>query len=208
MDTIAGLLRYGFVALAWLAGIEWLLGRAISRLAASPVLEGTARTIIEGLGAVGLFLLAPASLLAAILLFLSVVSAGAGALRARDRWRAALVIYLGLFGVVSVSYAFIPRAAWLSIAYVLMAALALWWTALAHAAHRAASPLMRGALLLVAGAFAGYLGYLLLQELDRAGAQFGLAPIVMRDLGEICLVAAPFFFFTALCVPYGQWKRP
>ncbi|MEO6458442.1 MAG: hypothetical protein ABIO92_09265 [Chloroflexia bacterium] len=203
------MLRYGFVALAWLAGIEWLLGRAISRLAASPALEGTARTFIESLGSIGLFLLAPASLLAATLLFVSVSNAGADALRIGDRARAALHIYLGLFGAVSISYAFIPRAPWLTIGYTLMALLALCWIALDYAAtHGVQGPLMRVAMLFVSGAYAGYLGYLLLQELEGVALSASLAPIVVRDLGEICLVTAPFLFFAAMSVPYRQWFRP
>jgi len=210
MDTRSALLRYGFVALAWLAGIEWLLGRAISRLAASPVLEGTARTVIENLGSAGLFLLAPASLLAAILLFVSVSSAGADALRMGDRTRVALLIYINLFGAVSVSYAFMPRAPWLSIGYTLMALVALGWTALHYTAIRGAgfTVLMRVAILLVAGAYSGYLGYLLLQELEGIRQSASLAPIVVRDLGEVCLVTVPFLLFAALSVPYKQWFRP
>ena len=208
METRSALLRYGFVALAWLAGTEWLLGRAISRLAASPALEGTARTVIEALGGIGLFLLAPASLLAAILLFVSVSSAGADALNKGNRSRVALVIYLTLFGVVSVSYAFIPRAPWISIGYTLMALIAFGAVAVYYAASRGVPSLMRVAILLVASAYAGYLGYLLLQELDSAGQSPSLASILVRDLGEICLVTVPFFFFTALSVPYRQWFRP
>src|SRR5215210_3903244 len=101
MDTSAGLLRYGFVALAWIAGIEWLLGRAISRLAASPALNGLPRTIIEGLGSVGLFLLAPATLLAFTLMMLSVASTGSTGIGLRDNRRVALALYIGLFGVLS-----------------------------------------------------------------------------------------------------------
>lgn len=204
----SALLRYGFVALAWLSGIEWLLGRAISRLAASPALEGTARTVIESLGRTGLFLLAPASLLAAILLFVSVISSGADALKVGDRTRVALAIYLGLFGAVSVLYAFIQRAPWLSIGYTLIALIALCWTALAYAAKRGGPPVIRVAIMLVASAYTGYLGYLLLQELEGVGQFASLAPILVRDLGEVCLVTVPFLFFAALSVPDRQWLRP
>ena len=208
METTGSLLRYGFVALAWLAGVEWLLGRAISRLAASPVLDGPARTAIEALGAAGLFLLAPASLLAALLLFVTVIRGGSQALKEGIRSRAVLMTYLGIFGIVSVTFAAIQRAAWLSISYVILAALALGWVAVYYALRRSATPSMRVGLLLVAGAYGGYLSYLLLQELGRAGQPASLPPIVIRDLGEVCLVAAPFFFFAAISVPYRQWARP
>ncbi len=208
MDTRSGLLRYGFVALAWIAGVEWLFGRAVSRLAASPALDGLPRTIIELLGGIGLFLLAPASLLALSLLLLSVSSAGAVALAVQDRWRLALATYVGLFAVVSGAFVFMPRESWLSIAYPLMAVLAFWWIAIQYFAQKDDPLQLRIGVLLITCAYAGYLTNLLIQELEPAGLALGVSPIVIRDLGEAFLVAVPFVFFASVVVPFRQWLKP
>jgi hypothetical protein len=51
VDERALLARYAAIALIPIASVEWLLGRAVSRMAAAPTLEGLPRTIIETLGA-------------------------------------------------------------------------------------------------------------------------------------------------------------
>ena len=56
--------RYLAVGLMVFAGLEWFLGRVISRTAAAPPLSGIGRTIVEALGRTGFFLFSTAFLLA------------------------------------------------------------------------------------------------------------------------------------------------
>ena len=222
MDTRLGLLRYGVATLVWLAGIEWLLGRAVSRLAASPALDGTPRTIIEFMGGVGLFLLAPATLLAVCLALLAISADGAGALVSADSMRLARAIYLGLFVVLSGALIVIPKTSWLSITHTLMALVAFWWVALSPPDNRYASvdaervrssngaqrDRLGVAISLVAAAYSGYLLYILMEGLGQVGPTLVVSPIVIRDLGEALLVAVPFASFSLLSVPLRQWAKP
>src|SRR5689334_21474892 len=80
MDEWQWLARYAAIALVIVGGLEWLLGRTISRVAAAPTLEGPPRTIIETLGSIGFFLLYVAFMLVVALLvlaYLSLISGGA-----------------------------------------------------------------------------------------------------------------------------------
>ena len=79
MDERQWLARYAAIALVIVGGLEWLLGRTISRVAAVPTLEGLPRTIIETLGSIGFFLLSVAFMLVVALLvlaYLSLISGG------------------------------------------------------------------------------------------------------------------------------------
>ena len=66
VGTHALMLRYSAIALGALGCIEWLLGRTVSRMAASPTLDGTLRAIVEAFGQVGIRLL-PLAFIAATL---------------------------------------------------------------------------------------------------------------------------------------------
>jgi hypothetical protein len=222
VDTRWGLLRFGVATLVWLAGIEWLLGRAISRLAASPALDGTPRLVIEFLGSIGLFLLAPATLLAVCLALLAISTDGADALVSADPMRLARAIYLGLFVVLSGALIVIPKTSWLSITHTLMALVAFWWVALTPPGNRNATVdaervrSSNGAqrarlgvtISLVAATYSGYLFYILMEELGQTGLTSVVSPIVIRDLGEAFLVAVPFALFGLLSVPFRQWAKP
>src|SRR4051794_30098868 len=92
------LLRYAATALGVLGGIEWLFGRTISRMAASPPLEGPPRTIIELIARIGIFLLPIPFVAAALLLFLADMRLSPGSQSRHSRSTAALGMYLSIFG--------------------------------------------------------------------------------------------------------------
>lgn len=126
MEERAWLARYGVIALAVVGGLEWLLGRTVSRLGAAPTLEGAPRTIIEIAGKVGLYLISPAFLLAVALLLLASLDVGAQTSPGRYA-RLALALYLAVFGAVAVVHTFLPTEAWLNAGFNVVSAVAVWW---------------------------------------------------------------------------------
>src|SRR5205823_4309169 len=124
------LARYGVVALAVVGGLEWLLNRTVSRVAAAPPLEGVARAIVEGLGRVGYFLVSPAFILAACLALLSALGLGAAALRERRPYTFALGLFLALFFIIATIHFLLEPGDWLNAALNLLSALAIWWVCL------------------------------------------------------------------------------
>src|SRR5439155_14790447 len=108
------LARYAVVALAVVGGLEWLLNRTVSRVAAAPPLEGLARSIVEGLGRVGYFLVSPAFILAACLAFLSALGLGAAALRERRPFTFAVGLFLALFFIIATVHFLLEPGDWLN----------------------------------------------------------------------------------------------
>src|SRR5438067_10956890 len=96
MDERSLLTRYAVVALGVVGGLEWLLNRTVSRVAAAPPLEGTPRDIVEALGRVGYFLVSPAFLLAALLGWLAVAALARRAIRDGRAGRQALSFLLAI----------------------------------------------------------------------------------------------------------------
>jgi hypothetical protein len=201
------LTRYAATALGVVGGLEWLLGRTISRLAAAPTLEGAPREAIENVGRIGLYLLSPTAILALALLLLLVVRSGASAIRARDASKLAASLFLAVFGLLALAHTFYPTLLWLNVALNLLAFAAFWSVALWCLAGRSRNLPMRVGVTLVALAYSGWLYYVLQQDFVDMGLPLLGAPILFLNLGEIAAVLAPAAFFTALALPYGQWRH-
>lgn len=204
---IALVTRYAAAALALVGGLEWLLGRTISRLAAAPTLEGAPRQAIEVLGRTGLYLISPTALLAVAVLLLMTIRAGASAVQARDTSKLAVSLFLAVFGLIALTHTFYPTLLWLNVALNLLALAALWAVALLCLVERALSPALRLGVGLVAFAYSGWLYYVLQQSLVGTDTRLLGAPIFFLNLGEIAVVAAPAAFFAAIALPHRQWRH-
>jgi hypothetical protein len=209
------LARYAGMGLGVVGALEWFLGRTVSRMAAAPPLEGTARTIIETVGRAGIFLISPAFILAATLLFLSVSTFGSSSTPGEPRrpGRVALAIYLAVFAglaaaqsLLSALSLFSPQP-WLVITFNLLSGVAMWWVALSFALSRQTEPAQRVAVLLIALSYSGWLYYVLQQQAPNAGMGFAGAPVFVRDLGEMAAIVSTAALFWAIAVPNGQWRH-
>ncbi|MEO8286418.1 MAG: hypothetical protein ABI670_08270 [Chloroflexota bacterium] len=228
MSERAWLARYAALGLIVLGGLEWLLGRVISRFAAIPPLEGVGRTIIETLGRTGLFLISTSFLLAAALYTLAALNLGEHANRRRQVADLALAIYLTLFGVFTAAHALLSALAifadeaWLNVTFNILSAVALWWVALRfllsrHPAAETASIASKETIglaskigvFLVALAYSGWYYSILYSWLSEPGSAAGVggAGDALR-LGELAAALAPFPFFVAIAIPGGEWRRP
>ncbi len=201
------LLRYAAMGLMVVGGLEWLLGRTVSRMAAAPTLEGTPRQIIETLGRLGQFLVSPAFLLALLLFIGSMTVAGSRFIRANVRGNLPLAVYLSVFGLVSAAHTFFPTLGWLNIAFNVLALVGAWWVALYSFLRRERSLSIRVGVLLVALGYSGWFYFVLQEALAGMGVPLLGAPVLFLNLGEIAAVAAPFAFFAAIAVPHGQWRH-
>ncbi|HYP41710.1 MAG TPA: hypothetical protein VEX13_15235 [Chloroflexia bacterium] len=209
------LARYAGIGLAVVGALEWFLGRTVSRMAAAPPLEGTARTIIETVGRAGIFLISPAFILAATLLFVSVSTFGSSSPPGDPQraGRIALAIYLAIFTGLAAAQSLLSALSlfstqpWLVITFNLLSGIAMWWVALSFSLSRQAEPAQPIAVLLVALSYSGWLYYVLQQEAPNAGMGFAGAPVFVRDLGEIAAVASAAALFWAIAVPNGQWRH-
>lgn len=201
------LLRYAALGVIAVSGLEWLLGRTVSRMAAAPTLEGTPRTIIETLGRIGLLLVSPAVLLALLLFIGSALVAGSRSIQVRDRLGLLLAVNIGVFGLIAAAHTFFPTLGWLNIAFNLLALLGAWGIALYCLSRRERSLSMRIGVVLVALGYSGWFYFVLQELLDGVGVPLFGAPLFFLNLGEMAAVAAPFAFFAAVVVPGGQWRH-
>jgi hypothetical protein len=207
-DELSILSRYAAAALALVGGVEWLLGRTISRMAAAPTLEGTPRQVVEFVGRMGLYLISPTAMLALAVLLLLVVRAGAASVRARDASRLSVSLFLAVFGVLALAHTFYPTLLWLNVALNVLTLAALWWVALLCLIERKRSAPLRWGVALVALAYTGWISYVLQQGLVGRGVSLLGTSIFFLNLGEIAAVVAPVAFFVALALPRGQWRHP
>ncbi|HET6313618.1 MAG TPA: hypothetical protein VFH60_07260 [Chloroflexia bacterium] len=207
-DELSLLARYAASALALVGGVEWLLGRTISRMAAAPTLEGTPRQIIESVGRVGLELISPTAVLALAVLLLLVVQTGASAIRLRDTAKLGVSLFLAVFGVLALAHTFFPTLLWLNVTLNLLTLVALWCVAVLCLVERKRTVWMRAGVTLVALAYSGWLYYLLQQATVDRGVSLPGAPLLFLNLGEIAAVLVPVAIFLAVAVPYGQWRHP
>jgi hypothetical protein len=199
MDERALLARYAATALLPIAGVEWLLGRTISRMAAAPTLEGLPRTIVEVLGRTGIFVLSTSFLLAASLVCLSVLSFGARATQERKPLMLALAYFLPLFTAFAIAHSFLETQIWVNVVFNILALVAMWWVALSFVMHREVTVHTRIAVLLVALAWSGWYYYVLGTTLEGA--------VFMLNLGEMIAVAAVFALFAAIAIPGREWSH-
>ncbi|MBF6613700.1 MAG: hypothetical protein IVW55_11290 [Chloroflexi bacterium] len=213
MEERAWFARYVAIALAVVGGVEWFLGRTVSRLAAAPPLQGVARTFIEYLGRVGIFLLSPSFVLAASLFLLSVITYGSYASSRGDVVRITLSIYLALFAVIAtvhslfIALQLFPDQVWFNISFNILSLIAVWSLAIYFLSRGDAARAARLSVLFVAVAFAGWYYYVLQQSISDFGLRLPLDPVAARDFGELVAVVAPLLFFAAIALPNGQWRH-
>ncbi|MDQ6695188.1 MAG: hypothetical protein M3014_12340 [Chloroflexota bacterium] len=205
MEERSWLARYAAFALIFAGGVEWFLGRTVSRMAAAPVIQGTARSVIEALGRIGLFMVSPTFILAALIFFLGLFNYLSEGGPAR-RWRTALVSYLLVFGAALLALLFLSSTTWLVITFNLLSFAAVWLLALNYTANASATWWERSGVLLVALAYTGWYYYVVQQNGINAGLSLPGGPTLVLNLGEIFAVTAPFAFFFAYVVPGGEWK--
>lgn len=214
MSERAWLMRYAAWGLAVVGGLDWLLGRTVSRLAAAPQLEGQARLIVEGAGRIGLFLVSPAFILVALLLLLSSLELGVGTNRRRNPLDMALAFYLLIFGAFTVGYSLLtalsllPAQSWLVITFNILSLSTAWWLTLRYALDGRRAGAARTAIALITLSYTGWYYYVLQQQAPSMGASFAGAPVLVLDLGEWAAVASVFFLFTAIALPANGWRRP
>jgi hypothetical protein len=205
MDEQHLLARYVVVALAVVGGLEWLLNRTVSRVAAAPPLEGTPRAIVEDLGRVGYFLVSPAFILAACLAFLAALGLGSSALREGKAGTLALGLFLALFFTVAVAHFWLQSQDWLNATLNLLAMAAIWWVGLQFAAKHGAPRAAKAGVLLIAIAYAGNFGYVLEQLLGTGAATPGSLGVAARDAGELAALFVPAALFAATSLPERRW---
>ena len=207
MEESRWLARYATLALAVVGGLEWLLGRTVSRLASAPPLQGTARDIIEGLGRVGYFLVSPTFMLVALLVLLAALQLGASVARGKSTVAVVLASYLAVFAVFAVAHTLLEQQAWLNITFNLLSALAIWWLAVRFLFSDLYSRAARLGVLLLALAWTGWYLYVLRQLLGDRVADAGQWDLAVLSIGELLAVLAPFAFFMAVVAPAKSWGR-
>lgn len=198
--------RYLVIALLVVGGLEWLLGRTVSRLSAAPMLAGTPRDIIEVTGRIGLQLVSPALLLALALLVLAVASLARRAARTRSPEETALAFILAIDGAVVLMHTFAPTQTWLNLAFNLLMWLTVLWLALRYVFGPERSIALKAGVLLVALAYSGWYIYALLEIAASAGPGSSDAGVAMLGLGELIVVFVPFAFFAAVARD-GEWRH-
>lgn len=213
MDERAWLARYLSLGVMLVGGLEWLLGRVVSRFAAIPPLEGVPRTIIEILSRIGIFLLSTAFLLAAGLLFMTAIRLGERAYRRHRRGDMALSFYLGIFGVFCLAQTLLSLFSgsitqdWLNLTFNILSALAVWWITVRFVLA-GGSWTVRGAVLLVALAYTGWYWAILFSFTGVPGNQSFLnSPTDALELGELAAVIVPIAFFIAIALLEGRWRE-
>ncbi|HKP53341.1 MAG TPA: hypothetical protein VJ183_11915 [Chloroflexia bacterium] len=206
MGERAWLLRYAAIALAALGSVEWLLGRTVSRMSASPALEGTPRDIIEGIGQVGIKVFPLAFIAAVILFFLAILDLGERAIRKQLQREVSLAMYLSLFGTLTIVAPFFPTTNWMSTTYNIVSFVALAWVGLYALTRRTLNRPSKLSILIVLLAYIGWFYYILQQALAARWGWEGV-PVLVLNLGEILALATPLAFFAAIALPGGQWKN-
>ncbi len=208
MDERAWLARYLAFGVMLVGGLEWLLGRVVSRLAAAPPIEGFARTVIEAFGRTGFFLLSTAFLLAVALLVISALRLGERALHFRRTIDISLAIVVCIFGVFALAQtllAFLSTSgtqAWLTVTFNILSAGIVWWLAIRFVLTED-SLVARTAVSMVALAYTGWYWSSLFSGAE-SGSRMG-SPIDALHLGELAAVLAPLFFFVAVALPDRRW---
>ena len=207
------LVRLTGLALIWVGGVEWLLGRVVSRMAASPALEGLGRTVIEVVGRAGLFLISTAFLLALMLYLAEVLQFGGSANRRRDVGGLALAVYLALFAVLLAAHAALTAfaglrdAVWLDLSFNILSLVALAWAAIRAVAGRDIPAAARAGISVVAVAYGTWYYSVIGGALSRGEGTFLPGTGGGLLLGEAAALLAPALFFAATSVPSGRWRR-
>ena len=214
MSERSWLVRLAALALMWIGGVEWLFGRVISRMAASPALEGVGRTVIEIIGRTGLFLISTAFLLAITLYMVEVLDFGARANRRGIRPDLALAIYLALYGVLLTAHAALTAfadlgdQAWLDITFNVLSLGAIGGAGLRGVSQAVVPAPAKLGIVAIALAYGTWYYSVIVGRV--AGARGGSLPGAGGALllGEAAAILVPALFFTATSAADGRWRNP
>lgn len=201
--------RYLAVGLMIFAGLEWFLGRVVSRTAAAPPLSGIGRTIVEGLGRTGFFLFATAFLLATVLLLLSAWRLYELARNEHHIDDVALAAYLTLFAIVDVVQSLLTASAAVTsegivtVVFNILSLIAVWWLTVRFL-FVGREPLMaKLAVSLAAVAYSCWYYSILFGGISLGNISIGSTDILR--FGELAAVLTPVVFFGAVAVPH-DWR--
>jgi hypothetical protein len=170
-------------------------------------LEGTPRAIIEAAGEIGLFLVSPAFLLAALALLIYLLTSLGAAQPARSLERSLLAFLLAAVGSFAVVHVLFAKAAWIDTTLNLLSLLAIVSITLIFVFSPDAPVPAKIAVSLVAAGYTGQFLYVLHQLVGGGSSGLAAAAVSARDLGELAALSAPYAFFAAIALPGGEWKR-
>lgn len=203
--------RYLAIGLMVVGGLEWFLGRVVSRFAAAPPLSGIGRTIVETLGRTGFFLFATAFLLATALLLLSVWRLHELARAEGHPDDVALAVFLGLFAIFDVAQSALSASSivtsegWLTAFFNLFSVAAVWWLTMRFLIVGGEPIMPKVAVLLAVLAYSCWYYSILLGGISLGGTTIGSTEIL--HFGEFAAVLTPIAFFFAVAFPRG-WRVP
>ncbi|HST06375.1 MAG TPA: hypothetical protein VLQ48_16810 [Chloroflexia bacterium] len=210
-DERTWLSRYLAVGLLVVGGLEWFLGRVVSRFAAAPPLSGIGRTIVETLGRTGFFLFATAFLLATALLLISLWRLFELARGERHADDVGLAIFLALFAVLDMAQSLLSASSlvategWLTVFFNLFSLAAVWWLTVRFSIVGSEKLMSRVAVLLAALAYSCWYFSILVGGFALGGVTIGSTDIL--HVGELAAVVTPVAFFIAVALP-DEWRMP
>jgi hypothetical protein len=208
-DERVWLTRYVAFGLIIVAGLEWSLGRVVSRVAAAPPLSGVGRTIVEALGRTGFFLFALAFLLAAALLLLSAwrlyeLARGKG--HGDDVALAAFLAFFAIFDSAEsllTALGILSSEGWLTFVFNVFSCVAVWWLTVRFIVVEGERRAAKFAVGLAAVAYSCWFYSILFGGVSLGGVSVGSTDILR--FGELAAVLAPVVLFAAVALP-GDWR--
>lgn len=201
--------RYLAVGLLIFAGLEWFLGRVVSRTAAAPPLSGIGRTFVEALGRTGFFLFATAFLLATGLLLLSSWRLFELARNKQHLDDVALAAFLILFAVVDgvqsllTASSAVTSEGILTFAFNVLSLIGVWWLTVRFLIVGREPPLVKIAVSLAAMAYSCWYYSILLGSISLGVLEVGSTDILR--FGELAAVLTPVVLFGAVALPH-DWR--
>jgi hypothetical protein len=201
--------RYLAVGLMVFAGLEWFLGRVVSRTAAAPPLSGIGRTIVEMLGRTGFFLFATAFLLATALLLISAWRLYELARNEHHLDDVALAVFLALFAILDVVQSVLTASSAvtsegiLTFSFNVFSLIAVWWLTVRLLSVGHEPRIVKVAVSLAALAYSCWYYSILVGGISLGSFNVGSTDILR--FGELAAVLTPLAFFVSVAVPDG-WR--
>jgi len=201
--------RYLAVGLMVFAGLEWFLGRVVSRTAAAPPLSGIGRTIVEALGRTGFFLFATAFLLATALLLLSAWRLYELARNEHHLDDVALAVFLGLFAILDVVQSLLTASSAvtsegiLTFSFNVFSLIAVWWLTVRFLSVGREPRMVKVAVSLAALAYSCWYCSILAGGISLGSSNIGSTDILR--FGELAAVLTPVALFVAMALPH-EWR--
>ena len=196
--------RYLAGGLMVFAGLEWFLGRVVSRTAAAPPLSGIGRTIVETLGRTGFFLFATAFLLATTLLLLTAWRLYELARNEHHVDDVALAAFLALFAIVDVVQSLLTASSAvtsegvLTFAFNVFSLIAVWWLTVRFLSVGRVQRMAKIAVFLPALAYSCWYYSILVGGIALGSFDVGSTDILR--IGELAAVLTPVAFFAAVAL--------